>query len=174
MNKRTILLLVPLVLALALLGAYALTPKESAPTPSSEEASGTTTPVTETRDEERPPLEPDPIFATRPVEVATTLKVAEAPQVATLIVEGASLPIRVAEGSTVEEAMIALESEGTFAFSARTYSGLGSFVEEIQGKRNTSEYYWILHVNGKKSATGISQTRISSGDIIEWKYEKKY
>lgn len=173
MKKQTVLLISLAILVIALLAAFALTqtPQPTEDTPVREETTEEA-PVTES--EERPQLEPDPVFATARVTDATTLKVAEAPQTATLIVEGASFPIRVAEGATFEAAMEALRDEGSFTYKARTYTGLGSFVEEIQGKASTSEYYWILHVNGKKSAAGISQTRISSGDVIEWKYEKKY
>lgn len=179
MNRRTLLLVIPATLLLVLFGAYVLSPKATAPIeePVPTEETASTTEATETGAEapsaEPAPI-PDPVFATAKTENTVTATALVAPQTATMIVEGASFPIRVAEGSTVEEAMVALRSEGSISFTTRTYAGLGSFVKEINGKTDTNEYYWILHINGRKSAVGISQARISSGDVIEWKYEHKY
>lgn len=75
---------------------------------------------------------------------------------------------------TVLEVMQTRAEKGEFSFSGRDFPGLGFFVEEINGKRNANGYYWILYVNGTSSQTGVSQTVLSAGDVIEWKYEKGY
>ncbi|MBI4093361.1 DUF4430 domain-containing protein [Candidatus Kaiserbacteria bacterium] len=75
---------------------------------------------------------------------------------------------------TVLDAMHAQKAEGTLSFSGREFPGLGFFVEEINGKRSADGYYWILYVNGTLSQTGVSQTFLSAGDLIEWRYEKGY
>lgn len=169
MTRRTLLLIVPLVLIALGAAAFALRPTEEVPvvpTPQAEVPSEST----DARDESVPVV--IPVVAT--AETTTALRAAEAPATATLIVEGVSFSIRAPEGATIEEAMAGLKAEGVLAYELRSYTGLGAFVKEIQGKADTSEYYWILYVNGKKSATGISATRISSGDVIEWNYEHKY
>lgn len=60
-----------------------------------------------------------------------------------------------------------------FTFSGKEYSGLGFFVEEINGvKNNTQEgRYWIYYINGKKAQVGISSYILKPNDIIMWKYE---
>ncbi len=75
---------------------------------------------------------------------------------------------------TVLEAMRALEKDASFTFSGREFSGLGFFVEEINGKRGENGYYWILHINGTTSDLGVSQARVGPGDSVEWRYEKGY
>ncbi len=166
MPKRILLLILPLALIILAVGAYALMPAEEPPVvPEAAE-------VEEVTEEPAPVV--DPVVAAAPAQTSVALTVAEAPQTATLIVEGTSLAIRTPEGATLADAMAALKEAGQLDYETRSFAGLGAFVEEIQGKANTSDFVWILHVNGKKSATGISQVRISSGDVIEWKYEQKY
>ncbi len=77
-------------------------------------------------------------------------------------------------GSTVLDAMSILASTGDFAFTGKDYPSLGFFVESINGQKAESGYNWILYMNGKLSGTGASQTTLSAGDAIEWRYEKSY
>ena len=91
-----------------------------------------------------------------------------------LRVDGATHSVLIREGDTIEQAMQTLKENGGITYSTREYSGLGSFVESINGKAANDNFYWILYVNGKKSPTGISSTRLLPGDSIEWKYERGY
>ena len=77
-------------------------------------------------------------------------------------------------GTTVYDAMIALKAAGTIVFTGENYPTLGFFVESINGTKNTGGYYWFLYVNGASSDTGISQTHLSPGDTVEWRYKKQY
>lgn len=67
-----------------------------------------------------------------------------------------------------------LQTESGFVYEYRNYAGLGAFVTTINGRASTGDMVWILYVRGEKSSTGISSTRIRSGDVIEWKLEKSY
>ena len=178
MSKRILLLGLPAALVLVLLGVYALNQAAEAPVPVPEAVEASDALEATDVGGDSPPSEPasvpDPVFAATRSEGTAGVTALVAPQTATLIVEGKTLPIRSPEGATIEESMATLKAEGALDYRTRAFSGLGAFVEEIDGKASTNEYYWILHVNGKKSATGISATRIRSGDVIEWKYEKKY
>ncbi|MBI4088390.1 DUF4430 domain-containing protein [Candidatus Kaiserbacteria bacterium] len=78
-----------------------------------------------------------------------------------------------AEGSVLD-AMNVLSTEGRLSFSGRDFPGLGFFVEEINGRRSADGYYWILRINGALSDKGVSQARVETGDIIEWRYEMGY
>lgn len=51
---------------------------------------------------------------------------------------------------------------------------LGTFVDTINGQKNSDGYYWILYLNGRTSDIGASQTTLNDGDIVEWRYEKGY
>lgn len=59
-------------------------------------------------------------------------------------------------------------------FKTKEFSGLGVMIEEINGLPNKDGYYWILYINGSPSDTGAESAKVSSGDVIEWKYEKGY
>ena len=76
--------------------------------------------------------------------------------------------------SFVLDTMHTLAAEGSLNFSGRDFPGLGFFVEEMNGRKNTGGYYWILLINGKKSDLGASQARLKEGDVVEWRYEKGY
>ena len=76
--------------------------------------------------------------------------------------------------STVLDTMKALSADGSLSFSGRDFRDLGFFVEEINGKRNGSGYYWILSINGKKSDLGVSSAQVKAGDLVKWRYEKGY
>ncbi len=88
--------------------------------------------------------------------------------------EAAPITFTAESSGTVLDAMNAQKAAGALSFSGREFPGLGFFVEEINGTRSTDGYYWILYVNGTVSPTGVSQTLLSAGDVIEWRYEKGY
>lgn len=77
-------------------------------------------------------------------------------------------------GSTVLDAMESLEAGGAFRFMSKEFSGMGAFIESINGKTNSNGFYWILYVNGTPSQIGVSQTHVRAGDSLEWRYEQGY
>jgi len=88
---------------------------------------------------------------------------------ATLIVDEDQY--RIAEAGILLDSMQSLRATGDLSFSGKEHPGLGFFVESVNGKKAADGYNWMLYVNDKESSTGASQTRISRGDSIEWKYE---
>jgi len=92
----------------------------------------------------------------------------------TIAVASTTYAVYTAVGSTVLDAMQAAASSTSFIFTGREYPSLGYFVESIGGKKNADGYYWFLYVNGKSSDTGASQTNLSTGDAVEWRYKKEY
>lgn len=66
------------------------------------------------------------------------------------------------------------DSRAPFLFSAKEYSGMGYFVEEINGVKNNPQTgeYWIYYVNGQSATVGTSQYIVKKDDVITWKYEK--
>lgn len=85
-----------------------------------------------------------------------------------------SYTITVEKSGTVLEIMQNFARTSHFDFKTKNFPGLGVMVEEINGLRNGDGYYWILYVNGKTSDKGASAAKVSTGDSIEWKYEKGY
>ena len=77
-------------------------------------------------------------------------------------------------GATVLDAMKMISSNNGFRFVSKDFPGMGAFVESINGQRNTDGFYWILYLNGNPSQKGVSETTLTSGDSIEWRYEKGY
>lgn len=97
---------------------------------------------------------------------------------ATMTVIGSSTavyPLTGADGTSLADAMEALATQQTgFSFSAREFSGMGAFVESIEGRPNEDGFYWILSINGTKSARGVSSVILHQGDSVEWRYERGY
>lgn len=73
---------------------------------------------------------------------------------------------------SVYEFMEKLKKEEKINFKDKTYSGMGKFIEEINGIKNDGGRNWIYYVNGKKADIGVSNYKIKAGDIVSWKYEK--
>jgi len=88
----------------------------------------------------------------------------------TLNVFDKSYSIKTEEGVNVYDAMKSISDE-SFSFKATEHSGLGYFVEEINGVKGTPGKYWIYYVNGKEASVGISNYILKNGDIINWKQE---
>lgn len=105
-----------------------------------------------------------------PVEIEAPVAT---PQVkASLLVGGQEYSLVVAENETLEVAMKNLVKISNFSFDGKDFSGMGFFVDIINGQKNGGGKYWILYVNDSLAAEGISQLLIKPGDRIEWRYEQ--
>ena len=94
------------------------------------------------------------------------------------VVGKASYRFSVPDESSVYDAMDILTSTTSFSmtpfsFRAKHFSGLGYFVEQINGVENSNGTYWTLYINGVYSAVGASGYRLRLDDDIEWRFEKK-
>lgn len=79
-----------------------------------------------------------------------------------------SYPVKIQEKSSVYEAMKNIKDD-TFSFNGIKHSGLGYFVNEINGVKGESGKYWFYYVNGEEASIGISNYILKDGDIISWK-----
>ena len=91
----------------------------------------------------------------------------------TLEINDVKYESKISEPITVYNFMKKLQDEKKISFKDKTYTGMGEFVEEINGIKN-GEKNWIYYVNNKKAEVGISNYKINNGDIVSWKYEKSY
>jgi len=87
-----------------------------------------------------------------------------------LEINGVRYENKISEQTNVYSFMEQLQNEGKINFKDKTYSGMGKFIEEINGIKN-GEKSWIYYVNGKKANIGVSNYQINRGDLISWKYE---
>lgn len=53
----------------------------------------------------------------------------------------------------------------------KDFGNAGKFVTSINGLAGNNEYYWAFYLNGKYAEAGISQTKLSKGDVIKFVYE---
>ncbi len=76
--------------------------------------------------------------------------------------------------STVYDLMSALEQKGKIDFKGSVSAGLGFFVDEINGQKNSpsNNEFWIYYINNKAAQVGVSNYILKPNDIINWKYEK--
>jgi hypothetical protein len=96
---------------------------------------------------------------------------------ATLEVNNEKYEAEIPEGSTVYDLMLCLQKKyNNFSFSGREFSGLGFFVEEINGLKQDKDkgFYWIYYINNKVAPLGVSNYKLKNKDNITWKYEKTY
>jgi hypothetical protein len=62
--------------------------------------------------------------------------------------------------------------KASYQIQSKEYSGLGEFVESINGITPDKDQFWSFYVNGKQAAVGASAYITKNGDVIEWKLEK--
>jgi 2-keto-4-pentenoate hydratase/2-oxohepta-3-ene-1,7-dioic acid hydratase in catechol pathway len=108
-----------------------------------------------------------PINIKEVVEISDTNKVD-----IRIIVDGKNYDAHVTEGQSVYQAMIALSSvDKEFVFTAKDYSGMGMFIDSINGVYGSAGKYWIYYINDKKASIGVSKNFLKSGDVIRWERE---
>lgn len=91
-----------------------------------------------------------------------------------LEINGQKYESPVAEQTSVYNFMTQLKNEGKINFKDKNYPGMGKFIEEINGIKNSREKNWIYYVNNKKAEIGISNYKLNLGDVVSWKYESSY
>jgi len=91
-----------------------------------------------------------------------------------LLIEDKKYETDVDVGSSIYDVMKKLRNTQGLLFTTREYSGLGQFVEEINGVREDKQkgIYWLFYVNGQSANIGISNYIIKPNDLISWKYAK--
>ena len=91
----------------------------------------------------------------------------------TLEINGTKYETEISGPTNVDALMQKLKDEGKINFKSETYTGMGKFIEEINGVKNDKKN-WIYYVNGEKANIGISNYQIKPGDVVSWKYEDSY
>lgn len=91
----------------------------------------------------------------------------------TFIINGKNYPVSFIAHQNVYEVMKQLHESGKIKVDFKNYSGLGYFVDGIDGVKSDTfrAKYWIYYINSAKAQIGISQYELKSGDVITWKYE---
>lgn len=104
----------------------------------------------------------------------TILRESEGKQRYIFYIEDKKYEIYLQENGTVYDLMSVLEQRGEIDFKGRVSAGLGFFVDEINGQKNSpsNNKFWIYYINGKTAEVGISNYVLKPNDVINWKYEK--
>jgi len=91
-----------------------------------------------------------------------------------LNVLGKTYTTKLKEGATVYDAMSDIKNtkENNFSFISKEYSGLGIFVDEINGIKGVSGKYWVYSVNGKEASVSVSKYILKGGDNILWEQKE--
>jgi len=80
---------------------------------------------------------------------------------------GYKAPIKI--GETLKETMDLYQSQNdNFTFSGKEMQGVGFFVDEINGVKNSDGLFWVYYVNDVSATLGISSLRLSGGEVIRW------
>jgi len=91
---------------------------------------------------------------------------------ATLEINGVKYQSQIEGEISIADFMEKLKNEGKINFKEKNYIGMGKFIDELNGTKNSEDKNWIYYVNNKKANIGISNYKINQGDIVSWKYEK--
>jgi hypothetical protein len=93
----------------------------------------------------------------------------------TFTIDNTKYAIKVKPGTTAFEGMIKLKESNQISFSAKKFSGLGYFIEEINGIKNSPStgFYWTLYINNQEAKIGVSNYILKPNDIITWRYMRK-
>ena len=90
----------------------------------------------------------------------------------TLQINGVSYADNISEKISVYDFMSQLRREGKINFTEKNYIGIGEFIESINGVANSNSLVWIYYINGVQAQIGVSNYKITPGDVVSWKYEK--
>ena len=117
-----------------------------------------------------------PVVAEVPAPLATSTEKltapVEAPRAdAVLVVDGKEYPITLKGEETLEDIMKRLRETSDFSYTGKDFSGMGFFVESINGQKSEGRMHWIVYVNDKLASSGVSQLFVKVGDRVEWRYE---
>lgn len=103
-----------------------------------------------------------------PEEISETIPI-------TLVISNAPYQIQAPPSSTAYQVMDGLRQENKISFSTKNFSGLGYFVQEINGIKNnpSTGFYWTFYINNQEAKVGISNYIIKPNDTLTWKFENK-
>jgi hypothetical protein len=72
-----------------------------------------------------------------------------------------------------EEGKTALEIlKAKYDTKTQEFTGVGEFVQSINGVVPQSNFFWAFYVNGQSSNVGAGQYKTKSTDKIEWRLEE--
>lgn len=96
------------------------------------------------------------------------------PIITTVEIDGQQYKLDLPEKSTAYDAIKKLISDKKITATMKEFTGMGYFVEEINGIKNNNQtgIYWIYYINGQSAKVGISSYILKNNDLITWKFEK--
>lgn len=93
---------------------------------------------------------------------------------ARMLVSDKKYTLKFNDGDTLINAVdkLTLASDQPFLYTSKEYAGMGVMIQSINGIKNNPQTneYWIYYINGASAKIGISNYKLKSGDLIEWKF----
>ncbi len=108
------------------------------------------------------------------IYLATSTKQTPSQTSINFLVSGKTISLNFAPGDTLEKVIEDAVLKKIVDIKGENFSGLGFFVDEINGLKEGNGYSWIYYINGKKATVGVSSCKLQNGDLINWVYEKNY
>jgi len=93
---------------------------------------------------------------------------------ASLVIGEKTYDLPFGEGETLYQAMARLRDSGAIAIEGKIFSGIGFFIEGLNGQRNGNGKYWVYSINGAKATLGAEGYRPKAGDRVVWTFEEAY
>ncbi|MEI8338173.1 MAG: DUF4430 domain-containing protein [bacterium] len=90
------------------------------------------------------------------------------------LINGKSQILNFTQGDTLEKVIKDAVSKNLIDVKGTNFSGLGFFVDSINGTKQGNGYSWIYYINEKKATVGASTYKLQNNDSINWVYEKNY
>ena len=93
---------------------------------------------------------------------------------ASLVVGATPYDLRFRAGETLYQAMQRLQASGALTIEGKDFSGIGFFIDGLNGVMNGSGKYWVYTINGVKASVGVEGYRPNAGDTLVWTFEASY
>lgn len=91
-----------------------------------------------------------------------------------LVVGERTYDLQFREGETLYQGMRRLETTSGLTIQGKNFSGIGFFIDELNGIKNGGGKYWVYSVNGAKATLGVEAYRPKPGERIVWTFEESY
>ena len=85
-----------------------------------------------------------------PTTESQTNPIGKTSGITTLLINGTKFETQIARPMSVYDFMTQLQNEGKITFQGKIYAGMGEFIEEINGTKNSGDKNWIYYVDGAK------------------------
>lgn len=109
---------------------------------------------------------------TKKTEITKPVKMIQTTLTITNNTKSITNKFEIKDNATVLELMELAKAQKKIEFTSKT-SNLGTIIESINKIANDQDanIYWSLYVNDKMANSGAGTQKVTSNDIVQWKYQ---